>query len=39
MSFSAVTMYSVELEKFSAGRHTGVGDVANRETTQACRDG
>ena len=33
MNFEAVTIYSADLGDFSPGRHTGVVDVANRETT------
>lgn len=38
MNFEAVTIYSADLGNFLPGRHTGMADVANTETTLPRRD-
>ena len=38
MSFEAVTICSADLGKFSLGRHIGMADAANIETTLPFRD-
>ncbi len=38
MNLECVKICSADLERISAGRHTGMGDAANRETTLPRRD-
>lgn len=38
MNFEVVTICSTDLGNFSPGRHTGVADAANIQTTLSFRD-